>query len=101
MLPVLADFPKCGGLILEVEPFSLDEVDQAVSMLESGTGAGEEGLVKARQLVRSFKRVWWYETSDKLRAKCIRDIRTRTPLVHMHPCMETDAPPQDWRGYER
>jgi len=97
---VFGEFPKCRGLILEVEPFSRGEVEDAVRILE-GSGGSDQELHRSKQLVRSFKRVWWYEVSDRLRAKCIRDIRTRMPLVHVYPCMETDAPPEDWAGYER
>jgi hypothetical protein len=51
-------------------------------------------------VVRSFKRVWWYETCSRLEAKCIRDAETRAPLVHVYPCMEPDAPRDEWPQYE-
>jgi TIR domain len=97
---VLKEFPECRGLVLEVEPFSFDEVERAVQLLEGGAAKSDEEHLRAKKLVRSFKRVWWYETCDRLQAKCIRDIRTRMPLVHTYPCMETDAPREHWPRYE-
>ena len=93
---VLRDFPDCLGLILEVEPFALDDVEAAVADIERGSVTPE-----AINIVRSFKRVWWYETSERLRARCIRDVRTQAPLTHMYPCMETDAPRAEWPSRER
>lgn len=95
----LEEFPECKGLVLEVEPFSLDEVEEAIELIEDA-GASDEARLKAIDLVRRFKRVWWYETSDRLQAKCVRDARTKVPLVHTYPCMETDAPRDEWSKHE-
>jgi hypothetical protein len=95
----LEEFPECKGLVLEVEPFSLDEVEEAIQLIEA-PGAPAEARLKAIDLVRRFKRVWWYETSDRLQAKCVRDARTKVPLVHTYPCMETDAPRDEWPRHE-
>ena len=90
---VLQDFPECRGLVLEVERFSLDEVEGAVKALERGAESAE-ARSKAIDVVRSFKRVWWYETCSRLEAKCIKAADTTAPLVHVYPCMEPDARPE-------
>lgn len=92
---VVADlFPEGEALVLEVEPFDIDNVNATIERLKS-----EPERVSPSELdeIRRFLRVAFYQ---KLNFSFFVDGATGKPLLCRSPCIDPSDDPESWAAEE-
>ena len=96
MIDVLDElFPRNTGVVLEVEPFDRDSLEDIIADLER---SGRRSLDAHEQAeIRKFLRVSWYH---KLGHSFFCDARIMKPLLCRSPCLDPSLPSSAWAGAE-